>query len=429
MLASRLERFESMSTHLDFWFDFSCPYAYLAATRVEAAARRMGLALRPCPVLLGGMLRAVGSPDRPADEMPEPKRVHGRRDIERLSALWDVPLTPPPGHPLRTVEALRVLLAAGEPFMPLAHALFRAYWVEGLDPCAPATLRGVLQTTGHDPDAVLEKAGTDEVKRDLRSRTDEALAAGVFGVPTFRASDRIIWGVDRLHVLERSLGGDAVPPGGEGEEIVHRDAIWPTTFFFDFSSPFAAVASARVEDVFQDAVRFHPMLLGAVFRAIGTPMVPLATFHEAKRRWARSDLLRQARENGFPLQWPSRFPMNTVLPLRVTLLAGPNSTAGRALVHALYLAYWSQDRDIADPQVVADVARTCGLDGDDLVARAAGTEAKQALREHTDEALARGVFGAPTCVVDAPDGRRGLFWGSDRVQLAGAAARGNTSLL
>ncbi|MEC9072287.1 MAG: DsbA family protein, partial [Myxococcota bacterium] len=298
-----------MSDQLDFWFDFSCPYAYLASTRVESAASRMKLDLRPRPILLGGVLRALGVADRPGDLMPAPKREHGKRDIERLAALWKVPLKFPAGHPFRTVEALRALLAVGEPFMPLAHSLFRAYWVEGRDISSPHVLRQILQENGQDADSILQRSVSQEIKAELRSRTDEALAEGVFGVPTFRAKERLIWGVDRLYALERSLGLSASCPGeGHG-----TDEPSPSTFFFDYSSPFAAVASARVEGVLGDSVSFRPMLLGAVFRSVGTPMVPLHTFHEAKQRWARSDLLRQARETGFNLQWPSRFPMNTVL--------------------------------------------------------------------------------------------------------------------
>jgi 2-hydroxychromene-2-carboxylate isomerase len=165
------------------------------------------------------------------------------------------------------------------------------------------------------------------------------------------------------------------------------------------------------------------MLLGAVFKAVEQVQVPMFEMSDAKRDFVAKDLLRQADEIGVALKWPSRFPMNSVLPLRVTLAAG----VPHDLVRALFGAYWSDDRDISDPEVVADVATKCGLDGAALVAGA--REQKQALFDTTAAAVEAGVFGAPTCVVK-PEGRTpSLYWGSDRVGLAALAARGRDDLL
>ncbi|MDP6943907.1 MAG: 2-hydroxychromene-2-carboxylate isomerase, partial [Myxococcota bacterium] len=410
-----------MTAHVDFWFDFSCPYAYLASTQVEAMAARSGATLHPKPMLLGGVFRAVDQPQNLAATLQPAKAKHMADDLRRFAAHWDVPLVFPQGHPLRTVTALRTLLVVGEPYLPLAHAFYRAYWVDGVDISTDEGVASVLTREGHDANAVLAQTQSPAIKDALRALTDEAIAAGVFGAPAFVVDGVFFWGQDRMDQVERALG--ATPT----RLTTHRPAA-PTDFWFDFSSPFAAIASAGVEAMFGDAVRFRPMLLGAVFRAVGTDNVPLATFSQAKRDWAKADMMRQAEGAGFPFRWPSRFPMRTVLPLRVLLQIGPDTPAGRAFVRATFRAYWSEDRDISQPEVVAAIADSLALDGAQLVAGAADQASKDALRASTEAAVADGVFGAPTFVVHRPDGERSLFWGADRLELASRAARGAESL-
>jgi 2-hydroxychromene-2-carboxylate isomerase len=406
-------------TAVDFWFDFSCPYAYLASTQVEAMAARAGAALRPRPMLLGGVFRAVDQPQNLAATLGPAKAKHMREDLRRFAARWDVPLEFPKGHPLRTVTALRAVLVVGEPYMPLAHAFFRAYWVDGVDISTDEGVVAVLTREGHDAAAVLAKTQAPEVKQALRTLTEEATAAGVFGAPAFVVDGDMYWGQDRLEQVERALGGTPT------QYAPLRPAA-PTEFWFDFSSPFAAIASAGVEAVFGDGLQVRPMLLGAVFKAVGTANVPLITFSQSKQAWARHDMQRQAEAIGFPLRWPSRFPMRTVLPLRVLLQIGPDTPAGRAFVKATFRAYWAEDRDISQPEVVSAIAVDLALEGDALVAGAADQAIKDALRASTEAAVARGVFGAPTFVVHRSDGERSLYWGADRMELAGRAARGDT---
>ena len=406
---------------VDFWFDFSCPYAYLASTQVEAMAQRVGATLNPKPMLLGGVFRAVEQPQNLAATLGAAKSRHMRDDLRRFAAHWDVPLSFPAGHPQRTVTALRAVLVVGAPYMPLAHAFYRAYWVDGIDISTDEGVATVLTAEGHDAAAVIAQTRTPEVKSALRALTDDALAAGVFGAPACVVDGQMYWGQDRLAPVERALG--ATPTRYVGV----RDAA-PTEFWFDFSSPFAAIASAGVEAMFGEAVTFRPMLLGAVFKAVGTDNVPLATFSAPKQAWAKADMDRQAEAVGFPLRWPSRFPMRTVLPLRVLLQIGPDTPAGRAFVRATFRAYWAEDRDISQPEVISEIAQGLALDGEALVAGANDPSVKDALRASTEAAVERGVFGAPTLVVMRPDGERSLYWGADRMELAARAARGDERL-
>ena len=408
---------------IDFWFDFSCPYAYLASTQIEAVAERTGATLHPKPMLLGGVFRAVGQSQKLFETYSGAKNAHMAADLRRWAALWDVPLKFPTGHPLRTVTALRSMLVVGEPFMPLAHAFFRAYWVDGIDLSTDEGVAAVLIAQGHDAQAVLEAARDQTVKDDLRARTDEALAAGVFGAPATVVDGALHWGQDRLDVVERLLGGDPAPLNADVE-----GPLPATDFWFDYSSPFASIAALRVASVFGDSVRFKPMLLGGVFHALGGPIVPLETFSPSKRRWSATDMVRQAADAGLDFKWPSRFPMRTMLPLRVTLLAGPDTPGGRALTARLVRAYWEEDRDISSPEVVAACCDDVGLDGAALVEGTSAPEIKLALRTNTEAAVEAGVFGAPTTVVHHQDGDTSLYWGNDRLEMAARAAAGDTTL-
>ena len=190
---------------LDFWFDYSCPYAYLASTQVEALASRTGARLVYQPMLLGGVFAANGTPQKLFATLSAAKAAHNARDLDRWAELWGVPLTMPAAHPLRTVEALRATVASGiDP--RVVHAFYRAYWVDGRGPSEEATLREVLGAAGHDPARILDAITRPEAKDDLRRRTDEAIALGIFGAPAFVVDgERMYWGQDRMHFVERDL--------------------------------------------------------------------------------------------------------------------------------------------------------------------------------------------------------------------------------
>jgi 2-hydroxychromene-2-carboxylate isomerase len=412
------------SPALRFYFDFSCPYAYVASTRIEALAQRTTADLELQPVLLGGVFRARATPQNLSQTLSPAKAHHNLADIDRQAALAGVPLTMPEGHPIRTVEALRALLVVGPPFMPLARALFHAYWVEGIDLSSHAGLHRVLREAGHDADAVLSRISDPAIKQDLRERTDRAIEAGVFGVPTCvvetPAGPELFWGVDRLAMVERALTGDHAEP--DPPVPAPQQLRAPVDVYFDYASPFAYLGCHRAEQLFGDHARWHPMLLGAVFKHFGTPDVPMFTQNSAKRRHTAIDLERQAAQAGARYRFPTRFPMRTVLALRVTLATGAHeSREGRRLVHALFQAYWADDRDISDPAEVARICDELGFDGSRSIAAANEQATKQALRATTDAAIQAGVFGAPTFVVHTRAGPQ-LFWGADRLELALQAA-------
>ena len=181
--------------------------------------------------------------------------------------------------------------------------------------------------------------------------------------------------------------------------------------FWDFSSPFAYLASTQAETVAARTgarLEWRPMLLGALFKAIGQEQAPILTWGEAKRNYYFKDMERWAGFYGVPLQFPSRFPILTLKALR-TYLALPEDRRG-AFRARTFRAYWAEDRDIADDVVLADLA---GEETSALVTRIQSPEIKKALALATQMAIDRGVFGAPTWIVDGQE----LFWGQDRIAL------------
>lgn len=191
-------------------------------------------------------------------------------------------------------------------------------------------------------------------------------------------------------------------------------------FFFDFSSPFAYLASTQIEAVAKrnDATLvFRPFLLGALFKAIGTADVPLFSWPEAKRRHAAADMSRWADHYGVPIRFPSRFPMNTVKPLRMVLEL--TDAQKPALIHAMFRAYWADDRDLNADDVLAQIATEAGLDGPALVQGTKEEAVKARLKSATEEAVRAGLCGAPSFLVGDL-----LFWGQDRLQFVEKALQG-----
>ena len=399
---------------VDFYFDFTCPYAYLASTRIEALATRTGAQLIPKPVVLGGIFQARNVSQKLFATLGPQKKLHNEADLRRHATLWNVPLSFPAQHPQKSVAALRALLVVGEPYMPLAHRFFEAYWVRGINIENLDGVRQILREAGHDADTVVAATQKSEIKDDLRARTDEAIQIGVFGVPTFLVDGLLFWGQDRMDYVERSLGGTTkpLPPptDSSGTDI---------DFYFDFSSPFSYIGAARAEEILGPHINWRPFLLGGLFKSIGTAIVPLFEQSQAKQQYLLIDAQRQAERARIPFHWPSRFPMNTVLPLRVTLAAGSgNDPASQQLVQRIFRAYWGEDADIMDADVIRELCDDVGLDGNALLQAATEREIKDALRESTDAAVAANVFGAPTTVITTSEQKSGVFWGNDRLELA-----------
>ncbi len=417
------------SPRLLFYFDFSCPYAYLAATQIEAIAERGGAELVWRPMLLGGVFRSIGTGDGPMATMGAAKARHNGLDMYRWADHFDVPLTLPSGHPMRTVAALRALLTLPEErWSATIAAVYRAYWQKGLDISQKAGLRAALADVLEAAELEAALAGSDDsaVKDELRRRTDEAVARGVFGAPTMfieRDGEEpiMLWGQDRLAMTRAALEGwrpgEAAPTGQSPMLAQSSASAASIEFWYDFSSPFAYLASTQVEALAARTgatLHWRPMLLGALFRDLGTVNVPLLSMSEAKRRYLGLELTTWAAWWQVPFHFTSHFPLRTITALRLALGAGPRIAE---LSHALFRAAWAENRDLADPDTLAAILTATGFDAAGMLAATQEPAAKQALIDNTSEAQRRGVFGAPTLIISR-GGQEFLLWGQDRLELA-----------
>ncbi len=187
----------------------------------------------------------------------------------------------------------------------------------------------------------------------------------------------------------------------------------PIDFYFEFSSPYGYIASQLADGLGQRTgrkLRWRPFLLGPVFKATGqAPLVDIPL----KGEYSKRDFVRSAGFHGVPYKPPSKFPIGTVAALRAFYWVDDRDhERARALAKALYAAFYVEDRDISSPEVVAQVARSVGIDATALGAALGDPAVKERARQEVDGALARGVFGSPFFIVDGES-----FWGNDRIPM------------
>lgn len=189
------------------YFDFISPYAYLGWVKIHALAERHGQTVEPVPVLFAALLDAWGHKG-PA-EIP-PKRLYTWKHVVRLAHDAGVPIRPPPAHPFNPLLALRLasLPMEHEQRRRLVDALFQRAWGRGEDITDPQAVAATLDAIGLPGADLVRRAAEPETKAKLRAQTSEALALGVFGVPTIEAGDELFWGQDSLPHVERFLQGD-----------------------------------------------------------------------------------------------------------------------------------------------------------------------------------------------------------------------------
>ncbi|XP_014551101.1 hypothetical protein COCVIDRAFT_31302 [Bipolaris victoriae FI3] len=459
---------------LIFNYDISCPFAYIASTRVQSLAQRTNATLIYHPVLLGAIYRATAAPQgaggSASDVFNSTKKAVTGQSMQRTLSRYQVPYHPPPKHPRKTVNALRMLycVADQDKRRKLTDRLFRAYWVEGRDVNDDAVLLQIAAEAGVQ--------GLDascfanlEARRELEKETGLAIERGAFGVPGFwipgageGGEGRFFWGQDRMHFVEAtllglSLAGEDAKGGQDAwtqvknlrallPRVVHSNhlhlASTPAVkleFWFDFSSPWAFLGYtqlARLQRTFGPGLEIvlKPFLLGILFREIGAPNMPMMAVSQVKAMWSRRDHadwvrwwnavdVQEGQQQGLqgmdgPIKfyWADKFPIRTPTVLRVGIVEP-------AATKVLYSACWEQNKHVADESVLQSVLDEAGFNGADLIMRANSPTIKEKLRALTAEAKELGLCGAPTYRVlrrqqngeFKPAG--GLVWGQDEINV------------
>ncbi len=176
-------------------------------------------------------------------------------------------------------------------------------------------------------------------------------------------------------------------------------------FFYDYVSPYSYLANHEVGQMKDAEIVYRPMFLGAVMRATGNR--PPATV-EAKGAYLTRDVLRWADRYGIPFRFNSIFPQKTISALRLAVVAQHRGVFDR-IHQPLFDAAFVHDLDLSDPDVLAGILTDAGLDADDMLSTIGEQAIKDELKATTEEAVARGAFGAPTIFVGDE-----MFFGNDR---------------
>ena len=180
-------------------------------------------------------------------------------------------------------------------------------------------------------------------------------------------------------------------------------------FFFDYGSPFSYLADtqlAALERRTRATIVYRPMLLGAVLKETGNAS-PITV--PAKGRYMGVELHRWAKRYGVPFAANKFFPINTMRLMRGAV-AAQHAECFAEYHRAIYPAFWVDSANLGEPEVIRAVLDKAGLNADLILTRIEEPDVKEQLRLNTEEAVRRGVFGAPTFFVGEE-----MFWGNDRL--------------
>ena len=190
-------------------------------------------------------------------------------------------------------------------------------------------------------------------------------------------------------------------------------------FFYDFGSPTVYLAATQLPDIAASVgatIDWRPMLLGGVFKSTGnqSPVVV-----QAKAAYMNNDLKRFAKRYGVPFRFNPHFPINTLALMRGAVAYQDDAVASSTYRDAIFMAIWVEARNLNEPDVIGQVLSDAGLDPAELMNRIGQQTVKDQLIANTEEAVNRGVFGAPTFFVGDQ-----MFFGQDRLDFVTEALSG-----
>lgn len=195
-----------MAGAIDFYFDFSSPYGYLAAEMIEDLGQRCGRQVNWHPMLLGVVFKTTGGQPLTLAPMKGP---YSERDMRRSAAFYGVPFKMPTVFPIATQNPARAALWMQQNHP--AHAkkftleLFRAFFRGDRDISKPDVIGDIAAGLGYSAEEVIAATQSDAIKSQLKANVEAAIAKGVFGAPFFIVDEEQFWGADRLPMLEQWL--------------------------------------------------------------------------------------------------------------------------------------------------------------------------------------------------------------------------------
>jgi len=195
-----------MAAPIDFYFDFSSPYGYFASTKIDALAAKYGREVIWRPFLLGAAMKITGGAPLPGVPM---KGDYARRDFARSAKFYGVEYKLPPTFPISSQAPARAFYWVNrkdpKAAKTLAAALYRAYFVDGINISNPEDTVAVCAQLGYQAEAVRAALNDPGVKDQVKAEVDKAIARGAFGSPYIVIEDEAFWGADRLEQVEKWL--------------------------------------------------------------------------------------------------------------------------------------------------------------------------------------------------------------------------------
>ncbi len=196
-------------SRLEFFYDCSSPWTYLAFEQVQPIAERHDLAITWRPILVGGVFNTVNPSVYASRENPVlPKAAYMRKDLQDWAAFAGLTINfPPPVFPVNSVKAMRGAIVMAELGLQVryARAVFEAYWRDQLDISQGSVLADIVLRLGQDPADFLAAIDAQPIRQALRANTDEVIARGGFGSPTMFLDGEMFFGNDRLALIEARL--------------------------------------------------------------------------------------------------------------------------------------------------------------------------------------------------------------------------------
>ena len=200
-----------MAKTIEFFYDCSSPWTYLAFSRIEELARRYRAELIWKPILVGGVFNAVNPSVYENRAHPvKAKARYAEKDLQDWAAMYGLKIVHPTVFPVNSVKAMRGAFVAEEhgKISPYSRRVFEAYWGEDRDISQDAVIREIVRAVGLDEAEFFAKIALAEYKDKLRANTDELIARGGFGSPTMFVDGEMFFGNDRLILVEHALKRD-----------------------------------------------------------------------------------------------------------------------------------------------------------------------------------------------------------------------------